>query len=107
MKKLLIAIVGLIVISVGGYIVFQETVDRFNPLLTKEYVYVELTDPPKDDNGRFRYQLTGMNQDGDSKNVSFTTSTVLDEGTYLKVLAKGAYTEEWEMIKQEDLPVDL
>ncbi|UJW57295.1 YxeA family protein [Bacillus sp. A116_S68] len=107
MKKLLIATFGLIVILVGGYIVFQETIDRFNPLLTKEYVYVEITNPPKDDNGRFRYQLTGMNEDGDSKNVSFTSSTVLDEGTYLKVLAKGAYAEAWEMIKQEDLPVDL
>ncbi|GIO27952.1 YxeA family protein [Ornithinibacillus bavariensis] len=106
MKKVLLRAIVVIIILTGVYFVFKEDLDRFNPLYEKEYVYVEVNEPSKPDNGRFKYNLTGYTEDGQKRKVMFTSSTDLEQGIYLKVLAKGKYTESWEFINEEDLPVD-
>lgn len=83
----------------------REEVDRFNPFLTKEFVFVQINHPGETEpHGRVAYKLTGINAGGMKKKVKFTASTELPIGSYLKVLAKGAYTQEYEKITEEELP---
>jgi uncharacterized protein (TIGR01655 family) len=82
----------------------KQAVDRYSPFLTKEYVYVKIDQPGVLSNHRFEYELTGYNSEGRKEKVSFTASTELTKGTYLKVLAKGSYAEKYEMIKAEEIP---
>ncbi|CAG9623670.1 YxeA family protein [Sutcliffiella rhizosphaerae] len=104
MKKILISILLLSAVAFGGYTIFKESLDRYNPFIIQEHVYVQIKGSPEDNDGRFKYQIEGYNADGKTKKVTFTTSTVLAEGTYVKVSAKGAYTEGFEIIEEEDLP---
>jgi len=104
MKKALIIAVILIVAVASLYFVFRESFDRFNPLISQEYVYVEVQEAPADDNGRYKYRLQGVNEEGETKRVVFSTSTILDNGTFVRVLAKGSYTEEYELIDKENMP---
>lgn len=102
------AVVAFIIVIFAAFFVFSnsDVVDRFNPFVTKEYVYVyvQVNQPAKPEDHRFKYNLSGYNAEGKKKNVTFTSSTDLEQGIYLKVLAKGAYTQEWERVKKEDLP---
>ncbi|SEN92330.1 conserved hypothetical protein TIGR01655 [Amphibacillus marinus] len=104
MKKLLIAFVIVCSLLIASFMMFRESLDRFNPFIEQEHVYVEIDNEPTDDDGRYKYSLRGYNVAGDSKRVTFTTSVRLEKGTYLKVWAKGAYTESWESIDEEELP---
>ncbi|MFK3939239.1 YxeA family protein [Alkalihalobacillus sp. NPDC078783] len=104
MRKVLITALILIIAVASVYLVFRETFDRFNPLISKEYVYVEIQEAPADDNGRYKYHLQGVNEEGETKRVVFSTSAILDHGTFVKVLAKGSYTEEYELIDKESMP---
>jgi len=106
LKKAIIIVAGAIVFIAGLYLVFKEELDRFNPLYEKEYVYVQVNEPSEPENGRYKYQLTGYNEEGQEKKVTFTSSTDLEQGIYLRVLAKGGYTESWEFISEEELPSD-
>ncbi|MBO7744407.1 YxeA family protein [Paenibacillus sp. MWE-103] len=84
---------------------YRDVVDRFNPFLTKEFVFVQINHQGKPEpQGRVAYELTGFSAGGMKKKVKFTASTQLPIGTYLKVLAKGAYTQEYEKINEEALP---
>ncbi|MCM3618409.1 YxeA family protein [Sutcliffiella horikoshii] len=107
MKKILLVIILLTAVLFGGYSIFKESFDRFNPFIKKEYVYVEINDAPTADDGRFKYRVTGYNVDGEEKKVTFTTSIILEEGTYVKALVKGSYTESFEMITENELPEDI
>lgn len=100
------AIAALIIVILGGLFIFmaRDVVDRFNPLISKEYVYVQINKPGEPADGRYKYKLTGYNAEGKKKDVTFTASTELLGGAYLKVLAKGSYTEQWEEIKAEEIP---
>ncbi|GAE29766.1 YxeA family protein [Halalkalibacter hemicellulosilyticus] len=102
MKRFLIVLI-LASIVLLGYAFMREDLDRFNPFMSKEYVYVEINEDPKEDNGRYKYRLTGTNEEGTSKRVTFTTSSILEEGTYVKVLAKGAYTQYWEFVEESEM----
>ncbi|MBE1442936.1 YxeA family protein [Paenibacillus sp. OAS669] len=107
MKKAGAVLALIIVIVAIVFITSKDVIDRFNPLINKEYVYVRINQPAQDEDGRFRYNLTGYNAEGLKKKVSFTASTKLPEGAYVKVLAKGAYAQEWEQIKEEEAPKEI
>lgn len=104
MKKGAVAALIIIILGALFYVTFRDTIDRFNPLIPQEHVYVQINKPGEPDNGRFKYKVAGYNTEGKKKNVSFTASIELPKGIYLKVLAKGAYAQEWEEVKKEDIP---
>lgn len=104
MKKAIALLVITVVAVAGLYVFFKEDLDRFNPLYEEEYVYVMINKPAEPDNRRFKYQLSGYNEEGKERKVRFSASVDLEQGTYLKVLAKGAFTKSWESVKEEDLP---
>ncbi|GAF64869.1 hypothetical protein BTS2_1765 [Bacillus sp. TS-2] len=106
MKKVLISCLVVVVVMVSLYFLFREPLDRFNPLIEQEYVYVEVQEEPTDDNGRYKYREQGVTESGETKRVVFSTSTRLDPGTLVRVLAKGTYTEEYEFINEEQMPSD-
>ncbi|WP_413375742.1 YxeA family protein [Alkalihalobacillus sp. 1P02AB] len=104
MKKILIFCLVVVVTFTSLYLLFRETFDRFNPLIAEEYVYVEVQDEPKDDNGRFKYDLKGVNENNETKRVVFSSSTRLDPGTFIRVFAKGTHSKEYEFINQDEMP---
>lgn len=104
MKKILISCFVVILAIASLYVLSRETFDRLNPLLSEEYVYVEIVGEPFDDDGRYTYELDGVNEDDETKRVVFSVSTRLEPGTFVRVLAKGRYTKEYEFIKEEDMP---
>ncbi len=99
-----IAVLVIVILAVLAGIKYRDVVDRFNPFIDKEYVYVQITKTGEPDEGRYKYVLNGYNAQGKMKEVTFTASTPLLQGTYLKVLAKGAYAQEWEKVKEEEIP---
>ncbi|WP_010495853.1 YxeA family protein [Paenibacillus elgii] len=99
-----IAALVIVILAVLVGVKYRDVVDRFNPLITKEYVYVQITKPGEPDQGRYKYVLTGYNAQGEKKEVTFTASLPLLQGAYLKVLVKGAYAQEWEKVNEEDIP---
>ncbi|GAB2541546.1 MULTISPECIES: YxeA family protein [Gracilibacillus] len=103
-KKILISCLIVVVVIASLYLLFREPFDRFNPLIEQEYVYVEVQDEPADDNGRYKYREQGVTESGETKRVVFTTSTRLDQGTLLRVLAKGSYTLEYQFINEDEMP---
>ncbi|WP_340401160.1 YxeA family protein [Paenibacillus sp. FSL H8-0079] len=103
-KRIFISCLVVIVMIACLYLFMREPFDRFNPMIKEEYVYVKLQDEPVDDNGRYKYRLQGITESGEIKRVVFTTSSTLNQGTFLKVLAKGTYTEKYELIAEEEMP---
>jgi len=103
-KKIFFSCLVVVVIIASLYLGFRETFDRFNPLIDQEYVYVEVQDKPTDDNGRYKYREQGVTESGKTKQVVFTTSIILNRGTFLKVLAKGTYTVEYKFINEDEMP---
>ncbi|MCM2676230.1 YxeA family protein [Alkalicoccobacillus plakortidis] len=73
MKKILISCLVLVVVITSLYFFFRETIDRFNPMIAEEYVYVEVQDDPSDDDGRYKYNLKGINESNETKRVVFST----------------------------------
>ncbi|GAA0382208.1 YxeA family protein [Bacillus horti] len=104
MKKILISCLVAVVVMASLYFLLREPFDRFNPLIEQEYVYVEVQEEPTDDNGRFKYREQGVTESGETKRVVFSTSTRLEQGTLIKVLAKGTYTVEYEFINEDEMP---
>lgn len=106
MKKLFITLTILVVVISSFYLFNRKDLDRFNPFIKQEYVYVQLNEAPENINGRYQYKLTGANESGKIKSVIFTTSTILDPSTYVKVLTKGLYTESYQIIEADDVPTN-
>jgi len=104
MKKTLIFCLVLVVGIASLYFFARESIDRFSPWIEQDYVYVEIQNEPTDDNGRYKYKEKGMTEDGETKRVVFTTSTKLDSGTFVRVLAKGTYTETFTLINESEMP---
>lgn len=100
------AIAALVIIILGGvlFISARDVLDRFNPLVPQEDVFVRISQPAEPDNGRYKYELSGYNAEGKKKKVTFTSSAPLPEGTYLKVHAKGAYTESYKKVTEQEVP---
>src|SRR5699024_7011232 len=100
MKKLKGIIIGIVVILIliVGYTFLPQTVkevfDRGNPVISQKDVYVQIDEQePKEDHHRYEYTLTGYTSNGNEEKVTFTSSTILPEDTFLKVDAKGAYVK--------------
>lgn len=105
--RIVFVVIVLVVLGAVFMTSFKEEFDRFNPFMTKEYVYVQINEPAQPEHGRFKYKLTGYNAEGKKKKISFTASIELKEGTLLKVLARGSYTEVWEKVEPDDIPKDI
>lgn len=103
-KRILFSCLVAIVMIAGLYLFMREPFDRFNPMIKEEYVYVKVQDEPVDDDGRYKYKEQGVTESGETKRVVFSTSTRLDQGTFLKVLAKGTYTADYKFIKEDEMP---
>ena len=108
MKKTVVFMLVVLVICSAMYLPFKREFDQFNPLYKEEYVYAVITKPAgyEEKYDRYRYNLSGYTKQGDKKKVTFSSSKELEQETYVRVLAKGAYTKGWELIQKEDIPVD-
>lgn len=106
MKKRVVFILIALVICVGTFFTFKKEFDQFNPFYTQEYVYVSINKPGKPEGQyiRYRYNLTGYTEQGKKKKITFSSSKELSQGSYVKVLAKGAYTKKWILIEKKDMP---
>lgn len=93
------------------YIVYKKEVDQFNPLYKEAVVYVVVNTAGKPeskaDNIRYRYNLEGYTEKGQAKEITFSASTDLEQGNYVKVVAKGSYTKSWVKVKEEDVPASV
>lgn len=105
-KKTAYLVVSLLLVVGFGYYL-REVIDRFNPLVPQEDVYVKINDKAEPDNKRFSYTLTGYNAEGKERKVTFSTSSILKEGTLLKVSAKGAYVEKYEHVEAAEIPKNI
>lgn len=106
-KTFIITIIALVACSIM-YITFKREFDQFNPLYKEQYVYAEITKHTKleNKNTRYRYNLTGYTEQGNKKEITFSSGSEQEQGTYVKVLAKGAYTKKWSLIEKEGIPVN-
>ena len=107
MKKALLLILITVLICSALYITFKREFDQFNPLYKEEYVYAVINEPAKLEGKeyiRYRYNLTGYTDQGQKKKITFSSSNEQEQGAYVKVLAKGAYTMKWNIIQQEEVP---
>lgn len=108
MKKRIVSIllIGSLAACAIIYVLFKREIDQFNPLYKSEYVYVTVNKEgnPEGKYIRYRYNLTGYTAQGKEKEITFSASEELRPGTYVKVLAKGAYTKEWAVIQKDEIP---
>ncbi|MDT0121992.1 YxeA family protein [Paenibacillus sp. RRE4] len=103
-KRLLISsLIGMVILA-GLYIFMREPLDRFNPWIQEQYVFVKVQGEPEDDDGRYKYREHGVTENGETKQVVFSTSSKLEQGTLVKVLAKGTYTADYTFIKVHEMP---
>lgn len=105
MKKIIGVLLVFIVLIIGFFtIVPKEDRDHINPLVPKEEVYVKINEEGTPKGGRYEYTLTGYNEDGEEKEITFDSGKVLKENAFLKVTVKGTFVEEWEEVQVGDLP---
>ncbi|MGF7047305.1 uncharacterized protein (TIGR01655 family) [Paenibacillus sp. DS2015] len=108
MKKKFVFILIAIVVCSGMYITFKRDFDQFNPLYKEQYVYAVINKPAetegKNEWTRYRYNLTGYTAQGEKTAITFSSSQEQNQDTYVKVLAKGAYTKNWTLIQKEEIP---
>lgn len=112
MKSWLIGLLSIFII-VGGLVAasllfHNEVTDRFNPLVPKKDVYVQITEKgtPRSPGG-YDYTLTGFDESGKERTVTFYAGGELRDSAYLRVDAKGKYIKTWEEVLWEDLPIEV
>ncbi|MFC6653590.1 YxeA family protein [Paenibacillus rhizoplanae] len=108
MKKTVIFIsIALVVCSVL-YLTFKRELDQFNPLYKEQYVYAVINKPDgkegKNEWIRYRYNLTGYTSEGEKKKITFSSSKEQKPESYIRVLAKGAYTKDWIIVEEKVIP---
>ena len=94
----IIAVVTLFVILC--YLFFVQKSDYYVQIDNSKIEQISRTD-----NMKYKYTLTGYNQNGNSKEIEFNTSRELREGAYLKLevmLLRGVIT--WEEVETDELP---
>ena len=103
MKKPIIFILVAVIACAALYITYKREFDQFNPLYEEEYVYAIINKPgkPEGKHIRYRYNLTGHTEQGQKKKITFSSSNEQEIGSYVKVLAKGAYTKKWAVIPKD------
>ncbi|MCY8222556.1 YxeA family protein [Bacillus haynesii] len=106
MKKTIFLITAVLAVCIGAFLlIHNEVTDRFNPLVKKESVYVQINKDGKHlSPGRYEYTLEGYNDTGKEKEITFSASGSLRKNAYLKVDAKGKYVETWEEVQPGDMP---
>ena len=109
-KAVMFFLIGLVVFS-GIYVVYKRDIDQFNPFYKQAgvYVIVDKSAEPETrrNNTRYRYNLKGYTEQGQAKKITFSSSSELEQGTYVKVVAKGAYTKEWSKVQEKDMPTHV
>ncbi|MFD2874791.1 YxeA family protein [Paenibacillus rhizoplanae] len=53
---------------------------------------------------RYRYNLTGYTSEGEEKKITFSSSKEQKPESYIRVLAKGAYTKDWIIVEEKVIP---
>lgn len=94
----IIAVVALLIILC--YLFFVQKSDYYVQIDNTKIESISRTD-----NMKYKYTLTGYNQNGNSKVIEFNTSRELREGAYLKLevmLLRGVIT--WKEVKTNELP---
>ncbi|MBA1354877.1 MULTISPECIES: YxeA family protein [Staphylococcus] len=118
MKKILIlmpvVILALAIILIGMYLVSngkkQEgeiagLIDHINPLVKKESSYVKTKKPDEFlEYDRVSYTQKAYDEQGESRNLTFTASQSLKLDKYLKITHKGAHVATYEEVKKQDIP---
>ncbi|MFC4077865.1 YxeA family protein [Salinithrix halophila] len=107
MKKLMIALMSLAVLSVG---VLYFAGDQVIPAIKKwgtETYYVQIQGEGKMDGKDRAYHLKGYNKEGKEKDLSFYSfgGRQLQEGAYLRLYVKGENdVKSYEEVKKKDIP---
>ncbi|WP_413497597.1 YxeA family protein [Carnobacterium maltaromaticum] len=113
---LTILVSGVLLLSLASFLLpkqqqtknddLSQQLDRFNPFVSKEDIYVLTSSEhgTKQSPGGYIYSQDAYKSDGNHYEVSFYAGDELREGAYLKLDAKGVYINDWEEVSQEDLP---
>ncbi|MBZ8172204.1 YxeA family protein [Staphylococcus cohnii] len=118
MKKILIlmpvVILALAIILIGMYLVSngkkQEgeiagLIDHINPLVKKKSSYVKTKKPDEFlEYDRVSYTQKAYDEQGESRNLTFTASQSLKLDKYLKITHKGAHVATYEEVNKQDIP---
>lgn len=56
------------------------------------------------DNTRYKYKLSGFNEDGKGKKFTFTSNHRLKQGAYLRIYSKEEEVITYEEVKQDGMP---
>lgn len=108
MKKPVIFILIALVVCSVLYLTFKRDFDQFNPLYKEQYVYAVINKPAdkegKNEWIRYRYNLTGYTGEGEKKKITFSSEKEQLPESYVRVLAKGAYTKEWIIVEEQVIP---
>lgn len=116
MKKLIKGLLGLVlVVGIGcGALVIgthnatgglAQIVDRYNPLVPAESVYIKTTDPQSVNGfGTAHYKQTAVNAAGKSRTIEFDGLQKLRTNYYVKLDSKGAYVSTYEKVDQNAVP---
>ncbi|ASS73182.1 YxeA family protein [Bacillus atrophaeus] len=110
MKKVLVIVVALGAVAVicGFLFVHNEVTDRYNPLISKQDMYVQINRDGKHlSQGGTEYTLDGYNKSGKKDEVTFFAGGDLRKNAYLKVDTKGKYVETWEEVQLDDMPKEV
>ncbi|WP_407270480.1 YxeA family protein [Radiobacillus sp. PE A8.2] len=109
MKKSVGIIVIVLAVTLASYFMIVPKIerDRFNPLFTMGEVYVQIDEEPTVEKGRYYYNLTGYDEDGEKTEIAFTAGKDLKENAFLRITAKGAFVKGWEEVQAEALPEDV
>ncbi|GAJ98557.1 YxeA family protein [Geomicrobium sp. JCM 19055] len=104
MRKALIIILTIVTATVGLIFLFtmlvqHEFADQLNPFVPEEDVYVIVEGEGEElGSGRVEYTLTGITEDGEEREVTFTASAPLREGATLRLETKRTYVKSWEEV---------
>lgn len=58
-------------------------------------------------NSRYKYELEGFNEDGEGKNLEFTSNHQLKDDAYLRIYYKKGEVITYEEVESDDIPKDL
>ncbi|GGB34188.1 YxeA family protein [Virgibacillus dakarensis] len=87
-------------------LVQNEIADKLNPFLPKTDVYVQINETGKKRKiGDYEYTLTGYDESGKQREVTFTAQKKLQEDAYLRIVTKRIYVETWEEVQYEEMPL--
>ncbi|WP_186580248.1 YxeA family protein [Aquibacillus kalidii] len=107
-KSVGIIIMVVVVLFVSFFVIVPKgEKDRMNPFLNVGNVYVQINEDPVVDEGRYYYDLTGYDEDGEKTELAFSAGKDLKEHAFLKITAKGAFVKGWEEVQAEALPADV